>query len=124
MRRYHFYTKAKDYRPLKLLPEGYKWWLTGFAGVRCDSWIIVCYLPDDAQLTDYWDDAHGIDVVNDVKEMDSCSCWETQEGTRNSPTNFQKFMEVFGFKPNQLYKMTVDWWYSPYRKPDVDGDND
>ena len=63
MKWYRFKTKAvDDYRPLKDMAEiQTPWWCTGTA--MDDSYaIIVCYLPDDEDLYDYWDDAYDIDT--------------------------------------------------------------
>lgn len=63
MKWYRFKTKAvDDYRPLKDMAEiQTPWWCTGTA--MDDSYaIIVCYLPDDEDLYNYWDDAYDIDT--------------------------------------------------------------
>lgn len=63
MKWYRFKTKAvDDCRPLKDMAEiQTPWWWTGSA--MDDSYaIIVCYLPDDENLYDYWDDAYDIDI--------------------------------------------------------------
>ena len=63
MKWYRFKTKAvDDYRPLKDMAEiQTPWWCTGTA--MDDSYaIIVCYLPDNENLYDYWDDAYDIDT--------------------------------------------------------------
>lgn len=118
MKRCRFYTRSKDYRPVELLPDGYKWWLTGFAGVSCDTWILTCYLPEDIDPKEFWPEAYGIEVeAIGLTEMSFCDGWETKEGIRNSPTNCQKFIEVFGFKPTSRM-LTTEWWNSAYK-----GDN-
>lgn len=115
MKRCRFYTGSKDYRPVKLLPDGYKWWLTGFAGVSCDTWILTCYLPEDTDPKEFWPEAHGIEIeATGLTEMSFCNAWETKEGTRNSPTNCQKFIEVFGFKPTSRM-LTTEWWNAEYK---------
>ena len=115
MIRFRFYTKSEDYRPVKLLPDGYKWWLTGFAGVSYNSWILTCYLPEDSDPKEFWPEAFGIEIeATDLTEMSFCKAWETKEGTRNSPTNCQTFMEVFGFKPTSRV-LTTEWWNSAYK---------
>lgn len=57
--RYRFYTRAiDDCRPLKDLAEiNMPWWCTGYGD---DYAIIVCYLPEEINLFDYWDDAFDI----------------------------------------------------------------
>lgn len=56
MIKYEFRTHAtEDSRPIK--ETGYPWWAVGY----CHSHtIIVCYLPENENLLDYWDDAFGI----------------------------------------------------------------
>jgi hypothetical protein len=56
--RYRFKTKSiKDYRPLKFDPR-YPWWCTGEGDGHV---IIVAYLPFEANLIEYWNDAYDID---------------------------------------------------------------
>ena len=63
MKWYRFKTEAvDDCRPLKDMAKiQTPWWCTGTA--MDDSYaIIVCYLPDDENLYDYWDDAYDVDT--------------------------------------------------------------
>lgn len=57
---YRFKTKAiDDCRPLKDMADiQCPWWCTGEG---MDYAIIVCYLPSNLDLKDYWDDAYDID---------------------------------------------------------------
>ena len=65
--RYRFKTKSvDDPRPLKDLKTiGMPYWISGYT---CDSdfnasaAIIVCYLPKDVDLKEYWDDAFEIET--------------------------------------------------------------
>ena len=66
MKRYRFYTRAEDFRPLKDMADiQMPWWCTGQTR---DAVVIVCYLPDDVDLFEYWDDAFNIDC-DDVEEI-------------------------------------------------------
>lgn len=55
-----FKTKSiEDYRPLKDMKEiQCPWWCSGEG---TDYAIIICYLPKEECLYDYWDDAYDID---------------------------------------------------------------
>lgn len=56
---YRFKTRADDIRPLKDMKDiGCPWWWTGST---FDGEVIVCYLPTDVCIFDYWDDAYDID---------------------------------------------------------------
>jgi hypothetical protein len=56
-RRYRFYTKSlEDYRPLIFNPE-YPWWCSGEGD---DYAVIIAYLPENEDLSKYWDDAYEI----------------------------------------------------------------
>ena len=73
MKRIRFKTRASDIRPLKdMIKElNMPWWCTGESAYG-DYSIIVCYLPDDESLFDYWDDAYDIESedVNEIKFTD------------------------------------------------------
>lgn len=60
--RYRFKTKAvDDYRPLIDMKDiQMPWWCSGEAA-NGSYVIIVCYLPEDAELEKYWDDAYDIE---------------------------------------------------------------
>lgn len=60
-KKYRFKTKAlEDYRPLKNMKEiQCPWWCSG-EGI--DYAIIICYLPIEIDLKEYWDDAYDIDM--------------------------------------------------------------
>ena len=60
--RYRFYTKSvDDPRPLiDLKGIGMPYWVSGYSGDMSAA-IIVCYLPVDTDLFQYWDDAYDID---------------------------------------------------------------
>lgn len=60
-KKYRFKTKAlEDYRPLKDMKEiQCPWWCSG-EGI--DYAIIICYLPTEIDLKEYWDDAYDIDI--------------------------------------------------------------
>jgi len=61
-RRYRFKTRAvADYRPLIFNPA-YPWWCSGEAGDGAHV-IIVAYLPAEANLLDYWDDAFEVEFT-------------------------------------------------------------
>ena len=59
--KYRFKTKSlDDYRPLKDMSEiQCPWWCSGEG---TDYAIIICYLPEEAIIYDYWDDAYDIDA--------------------------------------------------------------
>lgn len=68
-RRYRFYTKStEDYRPLIFNPQ-YPWWCSGYSlGGTIDepeysSAVIIAYLPEDEDLTKYWDDASDVEFT-------------------------------------------------------------
>lgn len=64
MIRYKFCTReTEDCRPLKPC----KWFVSGYADWY---WVIVCYLPKNENLLDYWDDAFSIFM----KEVDDNEC--------------------------------------------------
>ena len=58
--RYRFKTKAiDDYRPLKDMKDiQMPWWSSGEGE---DYAIIICYLPNETDLKEYWDDAYDIE---------------------------------------------------------------
>ena len=58
--RYRFKTKAiDDYRPLKDMKDiQMPWWCSGYGE---DHAIIICYLPKETDLKEYWDDAYDIE---------------------------------------------------------------
>lgn len=58
--KYRFKTKAiDDYRPLIDMTDiQCPWWCSGEG---TDYAIIICYLPMNEKLTDYWDDAYDIE---------------------------------------------------------------
>lgn len=58
--RYRFKTKAiDDYRPLKDMKDiQMSWWCSGEGE---DYAIIICYLPKEIDLKEYWDDAYDIE---------------------------------------------------------------
>ncbi len=56
-KRHRFYTKSTDYRPIKFPPPG-PWWCSGES---MDSFVIICYLPPQVPVTEYWPEAFGID---------------------------------------------------------------
>ena len=63
--RYRFKTKSvDDPRPLKdLKPIGMPFWISGYSSdndFNLSAAIIICYLPKDENLKDYWDDAFEI----------------------------------------------------------------
>ena len=60
--RYRFKTKAvDDYRPLVDMKDiGTPWWCTGYATDESYA-IIVCFLPKEEDLFQYWDDAYDIE---------------------------------------------------------------
>lgn len=59
-RRYRFTTKSvEDYRPL-IFNAAYPWWCSGEAADGSTA-TIVAYLPEDEDLTKYWDDATGVE---------------------------------------------------------------
>ena len=61
-RRYRFKTKSvKDERPLVFNPK-YPWWCSGTGNGYA---IIIAYLPSDADLFIYWDDAYDIDFTEE-----------------------------------------------------------
>lgn len=67
MKRYRFKTNAiEDFRPLKDMKYiQMPWWCTG----KGDSYVtIVCYLPNEVNLLEYWDDAYEIEE-EDVDEI-------------------------------------------------------
>lgn len=67
MKRYRFKTNAiEDFRPLKDMKYiQMPWWCTG----ESDSYVtIVCYLPNEVNLLEYWDDAYEIEE-EDVDEI-------------------------------------------------------
>ncbi len=56
-RRYRFYTRAEDYRPVKWPPPG-PYWCSGFtADEHGEAAIIIAYIPKGAKLKDYWPEA-------------------------------------------------------------------
>jgi hypothetical protein len=57
-KRYRFKTKSiEDYRPIEFNPN-YPWWCSGTGD---DHVVIICYLPKDEDLLQYWDDAYDIE---------------------------------------------------------------
>ena len=65
--RFRFKTHSvDDYRPLvDMAPIRMPWWCTGFGeNSGGDYAIIVCYLPENEQLSKYWDDAFDIEFQN------------------------------------------------------------
>lgn len=58
--RYRFKTKAiDDYRPLKEMKDiQMPYWCSGYGE---DYAIIICYLPKETDLKEYWDDAYDIE---------------------------------------------------------------
>ena len=63
-KRYRFRTKAvNDYRPLVFNPR-YPWWCSGHSADETNV-TIVAYLPADANLLTYWDDAYDIDYTDE-----------------------------------------------------------
>ena len=61
-KRYRLKTKSvKDCRPLVFNPK-YPWWCSGYGD---DYAIIIAYLPSDADLLIYWDDAFDIDFTEE-----------------------------------------------------------
>lgn len=69
--RYRFKTKAiDDYRPLIDMKDiQCPWWCSGEG---TDYVIIICYLPKQEDLFNYWDDAYDIDSkeVDEIKYTD------------------------------------------------------
>lgn len=62
-KRYRFKTHSvEDYRPLIFNPA-YPWWCSGESK---DAAIIIAYLPPDANLIDYWDDAFDINFTEEA----------------------------------------------------------
>lgn len=64
--RYRFKTKSvHDPRPLiDMASIKMPWWCTGYSygdAADVESAIIVCYLPEDENLNNYWDDAYDVD---------------------------------------------------------------
>lgn len=62
---YRFKTKSvSDPRPLKALkPLGVPYWISGYeqdGSFKPTAAIIVCYLPSDVALAEFWDDAYDI----------------------------------------------------------------
>jgi len=68
MKKYRFETKSvDDYRPLIDTKDiQMPWWCSGTGD---DHATIVCYLPDEEDLIDYWDDAYNIEIeeVDEIK---------------------------------------------------------
>lgn len=65
--RYRFKTKSvDDPRPLKdLKPIGMPFWISGYSSDKdfnLSAAIIICYLPKNENLKDYWDDAFEIEA--------------------------------------------------------------
>ena len=63
---YRFKTKSvNDPRPLKTLkPLGVPYWISGYEqddNFKPTAAIIVCYLPSDADLSEFWDDAYDVE---------------------------------------------------------------
>lgn len=58
--RHRFKVPSADYDGPKPFPPPGPSWVTGYAG--CDT-IVVCYLPPDVSVTDWWPDAHDIDTT-------------------------------------------------------------
>lgn len=63
-KRYMFYTKEADFRPLiDMKSIGMPWWCTGeYESHDGIHHRIVCYLPKEENLLNYWPDAHEIEV--------------------------------------------------------------
>ena len=58
--RYRFKTYYADCRPEKDMAKiNMPWWCTGG---NDDFSVIVCYLPKNEKLSDYWDDADEIET--------------------------------------------------------------
>ena len=65
-KRYRFKTRAvQDYRPIVFNPN-YPWWCSGSGEDENENEvaIIIAYLPVNADLTTYWDDAFDIESEN------------------------------------------------------------
>jgi hypothetical protein len=61
-KRYRFETKAvDDYRPL-VFNSKYPWWCSGFKADGSSA-TIVAFLPKEANLMKYWDDAFNIEFT-------------------------------------------------------------
>lgn len=65
--RYRFKTKSvQDPRPLKDLKHiGMPYWISGYTcdnNFNTNAVIIICYLPKDVDLKEYWDDAFEIET--------------------------------------------------------------
>ena len=60
-KRYRFKTKSlDDYRPLKDMTDiNCPWWCSGEGK---DFATIICFLPYNVDLKEYWDDAYNIEV--------------------------------------------------------------
>lgn len=63
--RYLFKTKSvKDPCPLKSLkPLGVPYWISGYeldSNFNTTAAVIVCYLPTDTALSEFWDDAYDV----------------------------------------------------------------
>jgi hypothetical protein len=56
--RHRFRANVSDYRPIAFPPPG-PYWCTGYGD---DYSIIVVYMPEDGNITDWWPEAHNIDT--------------------------------------------------------------
>jgi len=63
--RCRFQASPEDYRPVKFPPPG-PFWCTGY-GIGYS--IIVAYVKDEKQITEYWPEADDIDVHEENTEI-------------------------------------------------------
>lgn len=65
-RRYRFYTRSvEDYRPL-IFNKKFPWWCSGEA-MDGSTATIIAWLPEDEDLSKYWDDAEDVTVTEHEK---------------------------------------------------------
>ena len=62
-KQYRFHANENDYRPVKFPPPG-PYWCSGFG----DGYsIVICYLPAEASLTEFWPEANHVDETEEEK---------------------------------------------------------
>ena len=84
MLRVRFYANYPDWRPVKFPPPG-PCWCSGFVMDGSAS-IIVAYVETEEQITEFWPEAHDIDIferdvdVTFTDRFDKPDWWNGNDG--------------------------------------------
>jgi len=62
-RRYRFYTRSEDYRPVKWPPPG-PYWCSGYSeDDQGEAAVLIAYITKGVKLRDYWPEAESAEFT-------------------------------------------------------------